>query len=183
MFLASIRLARPRRLSGQEGCLSGLRLPRQGLKWNRPSGWRAGSAPVRERTWMCVERTPLRPCGLARFFRASAASGVCFFGYFLCTSKESDPRAGRARKNKMMQGRNRPALPQPPLLRVCPKERSRHVRSCRQDRATASTWRRLLSTSPDTLPPDVWRCRSRRAPCAAARSRRGRCRCRGSRKA
>jgi hypothetical protein len=63
----------------------------------KPEGWRARCAPVR-----CahMDVRSANPAARSRTRRAgcpeSAPPGVCFFGYFLCTSKESDPLARRA---------------------------------------------------------------------------------------
>jgi hypothetical protein len=71
------------------------------------AGWRAGCAPVRWCTWTYTQRTSgahsrtrraepvldsIRECP------ESAPSGVCFSGYSLCTSKESDPLPAGERK-------------------------------------------------------------------------------------
>ena len=84
-------------------CFCGRMPPERGPLWRgegakeRPEGWRAGCAPVR-----CAHRDvrSANPVARSRTRRAgcpeSAPPGVCFFGYFLCTSKESDPLARRA---------------------------------------------------------------------------------------
>ena len=63
----------------------------------KPAGWRAGCAPVR---CMHMDVHSANPVARSRSRRAgcpeTAPPGVCFFGYFLCTSKESDPLARRA---------------------------------------------------------------------------------------
>ena len=81
-------------------CFCGRMPPKRGPLWRgegaqeKPEGWRAGCAPVRC-AHMDVRSTD--PGAASRSRRAgcpkTASPGVCFFGYFLCTSKESDPLA------------------------------------------------------------------------------------------
>jgi len=49
---------------------------------------------------------------------AGANSGVCFFGYFLCTSKESNPRRRRPELTTRVQPANRSTKTKAPLSRV-----------------------------------------------------------------
>jgi hypothetical protein len=77
--------------------------PKWGPLWRgeraeeKPEGARAGCARVR-----CahMDVRSANPAARSRTRRAgcpeSAPPGVCFFGYFLCTSKESNPLARRA---------------------------------------------------------------------------------------
>ena len=84
-------------------CFCGRMPPKQGPLWRgegaqeKPEGWRAGCAPVR---CMHMDVHSANPVAHSRTRRAgcpeSAPPGVCFFGYFLCTSKESNPLAQRA---------------------------------------------------------------------------------------
>src|SRR5258705_10091039 len=77
--------------------------PKWGPLWRgegaeeKPEGWRARCAPVRCAHTDVRSTNPGVP---SRTCRAgcpeSAPPGVCFFGDFLCTSKESYPLARRA---------------------------------------------------------------------------------------
>src|SRR6188768_847492 len=84
--------------------------PKRGPLWRgeraeeKPEGWRAGCAPVR---CMHMDVHSANPGERSRSRRAgcpeTAPPGVCFFGYFLCTSKESDPLARRASGSLALQ--------------------------------------------------------------------------------
>src|SRR4029079_871655 len=81
-------------------CFCGRMPPKRGPLWRgeaveeKPGGWRARCAPGRC-AHMDVRST--HPGTASRSRRAgcpeTAPPGVCFFGYFLCTSKESNPLA------------------------------------------------------------------------------------------
>ena len=65
----------------------------------RPAGARAGCARFVECTGMYIRRTPERiraPAG--QDARRARRPGCAFFGYFLCTSKESSPLGAAERK-------------------------------------------------------------------------------------
>jgi hypothetical protein len=61
----------------------------------KPEGRRARCAPFSDGTWMCRQKIPAVCANLLRC--SGREGGVCFFGYFLCTSKESDSRGSAKR--------------------------------------------------------------------------------------
>jgi len=86
--------------------------PKRGPLWRgegaeeKPEGWRARCAPVR---CMYMDVHSANPGAASRSRRAgcpeTAPPGVCFFGYFLCTSKESNPLARRASGSLALEAR------------------------------------------------------------------------------
>ena len=94
-------------------CCCGRMPPKRGLvrrgegAQEKPAGARAGCARVRWCTRTYTQRTSEAP---SRTRRAGcpegAPSGVCFFGDFLCTSKESYPLARRASGSSALEDRS-----------------------------------------------------------------------------
>ena len=85
-------------------------------KRRRRGGWKSPTVRIAYRALSSATSPRLRASQGTR--AAGANSGVCFFGYFLCTSKESNPRGRRPELNARVQLAKRSANTKAPLSRV-----------------------------------------------------------------
>src|SRR4029079_201113 len=119
-------------------CFCGRMPPKRGPLWRgeaveeKPGGWRARCAPGRC-AHMDVRST--HPGTAPRSHRAgcpeTAPPGVCFFGYFLCTSKESNPLAAGEWKLRSEEGRKEPSKERDSSFRWNDEQRkSRWIPAC-----------------------------------------------------